>query len=108
MQKLRAELRIIATERGDQAEPEARGRVIDQFVDELEQLFTPKGLATFTAEEIRGVFVHYCRTLIGTELGYPRPSLEQLIMTRFVATRCTDPGREVVQPSVSRKVVSLH
>lgn len=107
MQKLRAELRIIATERGDQAEPEARGRVIDQFVDELEQLFTPQGLATFTAEEIRGVFVHYCRTLI-EELGYARPSLEQLIMARFVATRCTDPGREVVQPSVSQKVVSLH
>lgn len=108
MQKLRAELRIIATERGDQGEPELRGRVIDQFVDELEQLFTPQGLATFTSDEIREVFVHYCRTLTGLELGSPRPSVEQLIMTRFVPRLCTGPGREVVPPSVSRKVVSLH
>jgi len=105
MQKLRAQLRLISTERGDYGTPEDRGLFIDNFVDALEELLTPRAIATFTADEIRHVLLAYAQE----NLNSPTPiTIEQSIMSRFAVLFFNSPRREVVLPLPPSNVVSLH
>lgn len=101
MHKLRAALRQIATERGDSGEPELRGQMIDLFVDELEEFFTPAGLETFSPQGMREVYYAWM-------MAKHNPGQSFHLMSRFAPLGAIATSRKIETQPKAPNVVSLH
>ncbi|QYW06513.1 hypothetical protein uan_101 [Pseudomonas phage UAntarctica] len=57
MEQLKAECIQICRERGDLGGHDVHQRTVERFFDELQKSFTPKGIESFTAVELREPYV---------------------------------------------------
>lgn len=66
MERLKAELILIARDRGDSGTTEDHRWGINNYLDTLRRYLTPEGIKSFTAEQLRDPYVEYIKAIITT------------------------------------------
>lgn len=61
MQKLKTEMLLLGRSRGDVGTNEEQRQLIDVFFLALQAYLTPSGIQTFTAEELRVVYIEFSK-----------------------------------------------
>ena len=71
MEQLKAELIQICRERGDEGDHAVHAQTVDAFLESMLIYFTPKGVRSFTAVELREPYVGWVNEFIRTQLREP-------------------------------------
>lgn len=67
MERLKAELLLLARDRGDNGTTEEHRWGIDNYLAALSRYFSKEGVLSFTADDLRGPYVEFIKTVILTK-----------------------------------------
>lgn len=103
MKQLKVEMVKRAQEIGDIGSSADHRLWVGMFIDQLQKWLTPAGIATFTADELRGPYVGFVSCfLVTADIGSASESIAQYL-------RCVSAPRRIAEPRqpTDPKVVSI-